>query len=185
MSRSFRAVRGLGRPLSTRSAGVRCPSMPSITDPAGYWDRYGRGSEATPEDALKNAFGWCEYKSHGPATRCSETPSPRSSSAPAPATSPPTANAGTSPTTSPRRCRRATGVSRAGRESGGPLPRSARAAGALCRPRWSGNAHQQRPKPARHTQGPHESRTGHAVHRSDSRFGSRGRRRARRGAARR
>uniref|UniRef100_UPI003F497A54 class I SAM-dependent methyltransferase n=1 Tax=Amycolatopsis sp. CA-096443 TaxID=3239919 RepID=UPI003F497A54 len=41
--------------------------MPSITDPAGYWDRYGRGvPEETPEDALKSAFGWCQYDGHGP-----------------------------------------------------------------------------------------------------------------------
>ncbi|GAB3501732.1 class I SAM-dependent methyltransferase [Amycolatopsis cihanbeyliensis] len=41
--------------------------MPSITDPAGYWDRYGRGvADETPEDALKNAFGWCQYEGHGP-----------------------------------------------------------------------------------------------------------------------
>jgi SAM-dependent methyltransferase len=41
--------------------------MSSITDPAGYWDRYGRGAaEETPEDALKNAFGWCQYEGHGP-----------------------------------------------------------------------------------------------------------------------
>ncbi|MFE0024327.1 class I SAM-dependent methyltransferase [Amycolatopsis sp. NPDC059021] len=41
--------------------------MSSITDPAGYWDRYGRAvPDENPEDALKNAFGWCQYDSHGP-----------------------------------------------------------------------------------------------------------------------
>lgn len=41
--------------------------MPSITDLAGYWDRYGRNvTDETPEDALKNAFGWCQYEGHGP-----------------------------------------------------------------------------------------------------------------------
>jgi SAM-dependent methyltransferase len=41
--------------------------MSFITDPVGYWDRYGRGAaEETPEDALKNAFGWCQYDGHGP-----------------------------------------------------------------------------------------------------------------------
>jgi len=40
---------------------------PTITDPAGYWDRYGRGvTDETPEAALKNAFGWCQYDGHGP-----------------------------------------------------------------------------------------------------------------------
>lgn len=41
--------------------------MSSITDPAGYWDRYGRaGADESPEAALKNAFGWCQYEGHGP-----------------------------------------------------------------------------------------------------------------------
>lgn len=40
---------------------------PTITDPAGYWNRYGRGiTDQTPEAALKNAFGWCQYDGHGP-----------------------------------------------------------------------------------------------------------------------
>lgn len=41
--------------------------MPVITDPAGYWDRYASGvTDETPEDALKNAFGWTQYDGHGP-----------------------------------------------------------------------------------------------------------------------
>ncbi len=41
--------------------------MASITDPADYWDRYGRGiTEEPPEAALKNAIGWCQYEGHGP-----------------------------------------------------------------------------------------------------------------------
>ncbi len=38
------------------------------TSPTGYWDRYGSGvtEEEPPEEALKNAFGWCQYESHGP-----------------------------------------------------------------------------------------------------------------------
>ncbi|MFD0772678.1 class I SAM-dependent methyltransferase [Streptomonospora algeriensis] len=36
-------------------------------DLAGYWDRYASGVAAEPpEDALKNAFGWCQYEGHGP-----------------------------------------------------------------------------------------------------------------------
>lgn len=32
-----------------------------------YWDRYAAGvAEELPEDALKNAFGWCQYEGHGP-----------------------------------------------------------------------------------------------------------------------
>ncbi|MFC3997009.1 class I SAM-dependent methyltransferase [Nocardiopsis sediminis] len=39
----------------------------TATDPAGYWDRYASGvAEATPEEALKTAFGWCQYDGHGP-----------------------------------------------------------------------------------------------------------------------
>ncbi|MFI6030827.1 class I SAM-dependent methyltransferase [Amycolatopsis magusensis] len=41
--------------------------MSLFTDSAGYWDRYGRGvADASPEAALKNAFGWCQYEGHGP-----------------------------------------------------------------------------------------------------------------------
>ncbi|WP_017537173.1 class I SAM-dependent methyltransferase [Nocardiopsis halophila] len=38
------------------------------TSPVGYWDRYGTGQAdaETPEEALKNAFGWCQYEGHGP-----------------------------------------------------------------------------------------------------------------------
>lgn len=44
--------------------------MPPITDCTTYWDRYATGVAAdhstTPEQALKNAFGWTQYESHGP-----------------------------------------------------------------------------------------------------------------------
>ncbi|ASU82044.1 SAM-dependent methyltransferase [Nocardiopsis gilva YIM 90087] len=43
--------------------------LPSkTTTPAGYWDRYGTGlaEEESHEEALKNAFGWCQYDGHGP-----------------------------------------------------------------------------------------------------------------------
>lgn len=34
---------------------------------AAYWDRYAAGvPEETVEEALKNAFGWCQYDGHGP-----------------------------------------------------------------------------------------------------------------------
>ncbi|WP_344969725.1 class I SAM-dependent methyltransferase [Salinactinospora qingdaonensis] len=34
---------------------------------AGYWDRYAAGiAEETREEALKDAFGWCQYAGHGP-----------------------------------------------------------------------------------------------------------------------
>ncbi|GII95364.1 class I SAM-dependent methyltransferase [Sinosporangium siamense] len=38
------------------------------TGPSEYWDRYGIGQAdtETPEEALKHAFGWCQYKGHGP-----------------------------------------------------------------------------------------------------------------------
>ncbi|WP_415840884.1 class I SAM-dependent methyltransferase, partial [Nocardiopsis rhodophaea] len=38
------------------------------TSPAGYWDRYGTGQaeSESPEEALKNAFGWCQHEGHGP-----------------------------------------------------------------------------------------------------------------------
>jgi SAM-dependent methyltransferase len=38
-----------------------------ITDSIDYWDHYAGGTAAeTPEDALKNAFGWTQYDGHGP-----------------------------------------------------------------------------------------------------------------------
>lgn len=41
--------------------------MPVITDQTGYWDHYAAGvSDETPEEALKNAFGWTQYDGHGP-----------------------------------------------------------------------------------------------------------------------
>ena len=41
--------------------------MPIITDPVGYWDHYAEGvANETPEEALKNAFGWTQYEGHGP-----------------------------------------------------------------------------------------------------------------------
>jgi SAM-dependent methyltransferase len=41
--------------------------MPVITDRAGYWDHYAdRVAGETPEQALKNAFGWTQYGGHGP-----------------------------------------------------------------------------------------------------------------------
>lgn len=41
--------------------------MPVITDSAGYWDHYAAGvTSETPEEALKNAFGWTQYDGHGP-----------------------------------------------------------------------------------------------------------------------
>ncbi|MBV9013767.1 MAG: hypothetical protein JO272_17305, partial [Pseudonocardiales bacterium] len=41
--------------------------MPLITDPVGYWDHYAEGVvNETPEEALKNAFGWTQYEGHGP-----------------------------------------------------------------------------------------------------------------------
>jgi hypothetical protein len=41
--------------------------MPLITDPVGYWDHYAAGvAHETPEEALKNAFGWTQYEDHGP-----------------------------------------------------------------------------------------------------------------------
>ncbi|WP_188196651.1 class I SAM-dependent methyltransferase [Nonomuraea sp. SYSU D8015] len=42
--------------------------MPAITNVTAYWDHYAsrRPEAAAPEDALKNAFGWCQYDGHGP-----------------------------------------------------------------------------------------------------------------------
>jgi SAM-dependent methyltransferase len=41
--------------------------MPIVNDIAGYWDHYADGISAqTREEALKNAFGWCQYEGHGP-----------------------------------------------------------------------------------------------------------------------
>lgn len=38
-----------------------------LRDTAGYWDRYASGlAEQTPQDAIKDAFGWCQYSGHGP-----------------------------------------------------------------------------------------------------------------------
>lgn len=40
--------------------------MPLITDRTGYWDHYAGGvATETPEEALKNAFGWTQYDGHG------------------------------------------------------------------------------------------------------------------------
>ncbi|MBT2211330.1 trans-aconitate 2-methyltransferase [Actinomadura sp. NEAU-AAG7] len=40
----------------------------SISDRTGYWDRYAERDDdrSTPEEALKNAFGWTQYPGHGP-----------------------------------------------------------------------------------------------------------------------
>lgn len=41
--------------------------MPLIDDLAGYWDHYAAGvADETPEQALKDAFGWTQYPGHGP-----------------------------------------------------------------------------------------------------------------------
>lgn len=41
--------------------------MPLITDRSSYWDNYAAGvATETPEEALKNAFGWTQYEGHGP-----------------------------------------------------------------------------------------------------------------------
>lgn len=42
--------------------------MPAIRDYVGYWDRYAGAVDdgETPEEALKNAFGWTQYEGHGP-----------------------------------------------------------------------------------------------------------------------
>jgi ubiquinone/menaquinone biosynthesis C-methylase UbiE len=41
--------------------------MSTITDYAGYWNRYADGvTEETAEDALKHAFGWTQSEGHGP-----------------------------------------------------------------------------------------------------------------------
>jgi SAM-dependent methyltransferase len=38
-----------------------------IADPAGYWDHNAHGvTYDTPEEAIKNAFGWTQYEGHGP-----------------------------------------------------------------------------------------------------------------------
>jgi SAM-dependent methyltransferase len=38
-----------------------------ISDRAAYWDHYASGvTGETPEQALKNAFGWTQYEGHGP-----------------------------------------------------------------------------------------------------------------------
>ncbi|MFL6052247.1 MAG: class I SAM-dependent methyltransferase [Actinoallomurus sp.] len=47
-----------------------------ITDYTGYWDRYAAGvTEATPEEALKKAFGWTQYDGHGPGDELLADPS--------------------------------------------------------------------------------------------------------------
>ncbi|MFI0371827.1 class I SAM-dependent methyltransferase [Actinomadura sp. 1N219] len=39
----------------------------SVDDRASYWDHYAEGvTDETPEEALKNAFGWTQYPGHGP-----------------------------------------------------------------------------------------------------------------------
>ncbi|MFI9555365.1 class I SAM-dependent methyltransferase [Nonomuraea endophytica] len=44
--------------------------MSPITDRIAYWDHYATGvrddHDTTPEQALKNAFGWTQYEGHGP-----------------------------------------------------------------------------------------------------------------------
>ncbi|MFI6326534.1 class I SAM-dependent methyltransferase [Nonomuraea sp. NPDC050556] len=41
--------------------------MSPITDCTAYWDHYANGIAGdTPEEALKNAFGWTQYDGHGP-----------------------------------------------------------------------------------------------------------------------
>lgn len=41
--------------------------MRTIDDTTAYWDHYAAGiPEDTDEAALKNAFGWTQYESHGP-----------------------------------------------------------------------------------------------------------------------
>jgi hypothetical protein len=41
--------------------------MDAAIDLGGYWDRYAGGvAEETPREALKYAFGWCQYPGHGP-----------------------------------------------------------------------------------------------------------------------
>jgi SAM-dependent methyltransferase len=41
--------------------------MPTVTDYAGYWNRYATGvAEESTEEALKYAFGWTQYDGHGP-----------------------------------------------------------------------------------------------------------------------
>lgn len=38
-----------------------------VNDYTGYWDHYATGmAPETPEDAIKNAFGWTQYEGHGP-----------------------------------------------------------------------------------------------------------------------
>lgn len=48
--------------MSTRSNAAQTTSV------AGYWDRYGTGQADTESsaEAVKNAFGWCQYEGHGP-----------------------------------------------------------------------------------------------------------------------
>jgi hypothetical protein len=44
--------------------------MPPITDRTAYWDHYATrvadDRDTTPEQALKDAFGWTQYDGHGP-----------------------------------------------------------------------------------------------------------------------
>jgi SAM-dependent methyltransferase len=41
--------------------------MPLINDQTEYWDHYAAGvTDETPEEALKDAFGWTQYSGHGP-----------------------------------------------------------------------------------------------------------------------
>jgi ubiquinone/menaquinone biosynthesis C-methylase UbiE len=41
--------------------------MSTITDYAGYWNRYAAGdADENTEEALKYAFGWAQYEGHGP-----------------------------------------------------------------------------------------------------------------------
>jgi SAM-dependent methyltransferase len=48
---------------------------PVITDRTGYWDHYAGGvTHETPEEALKNAFGWTQYEGHGPGDELLATP---------------------------------------------------------------------------------------------------------------
>jgi SAM-dependent methyltransferase len=42
---------------------------------ADYWDRYAaKGADDTPEEALKNAFGWTQYNGHGPGDELLDEP---------------------------------------------------------------------------------------------------------------
>ncbi len=49
--------------------------MPLITDRTGYWDHYASGvATESPEEALKNAFGWTQYEGHDPGDELLDEP---------------------------------------------------------------------------------------------------------------